>query len=134
MTPFPYSVAANEDLGVARAMMESHDIHDLPVLRDGVLAGVLSARDVALGFDVFGAANTAIPLQVWTMCTREPYVVEIDVPLAEVADEMANRRIGCALVTKHGKLAGILTVTDVCRALAALLRELGPRDDGDSVA
>lgn len=135
MTPFPYSVAANETVEVARAMMEEHDIHHLPVLRDGALAGVVSARDIALCFDVLGAANTTFPMLVWGICARDPYVVELDTPLDEVADEMANRRIGSALVTRHGKLAGILTVTDACRALAVLLREISrAADEGDDVA
>lgn len=134
MTPFPYSVGSDETVELARAMMEQHDIHHLPVLRDGALAGIVSARDISLCFDVLGAANTAMPMSVWSICTRDPYVVELDAPLEQVAEELANRHIGSALVTKHGKLAGILTVTDVCRALGTLLREIGRVDDDDDVA
>jgi CBS domain-containing protein len=34
---------------------------------------------------------------------------------------MAQNRIGSAIVTKHGKLVGIFTVTDACRALAEII-------------
>jgi CBS domain-containing protein len=34
---------------------------------------------------------------------------------------MADNRIGSAIVTKDGKLVGIFTVTDACRALAEVL-------------
>jgi CBS domain-containing protein len=45
---------------------------------------------------------------------------------------MAENRIGSAIVTKHGKLVGIFTVTDACRALAEII---GDHDDeADSVA
>jgi acetoin utilization protein AcuB len=34
---------------------------------------------------------------------------------------MAEKRIGSAIVAKDGKLVGIFTVTDACRALAQVL-------------
>jgi hypothetical protein len=37
---------------------------------------------------------------------------------------MAERHIGSALVTKHGKLVGMFTSTDACRALVQVLREV----------
>ena len=42
-------------------------------------------------------------------------------PLQRVVAEMAHRRIGSALITKDGRLAGIFTATDACRCLAELL-------------
>ena len=42
-------------------------------------------------------------------------------PVAIVARTMAEHHIGSALVTKDGKLVGIFTVTDACRALARIL-------------
>jgi len=133
MTPFPHAVHAEDDVATARAMMEQHGIHHLPVLRDGRLAGIISARDIALTGDVLDRDRLGIGMPVWAICTREPYVVEIDTRLDAVAEEMANRHIGSALVVKHGKLAGIVTTTDLCRALAEVLREQLP-GGGDDVA
>lgn len=133
MTPFPYAIEANATLADARAMMDQHEIRHLPVLRDGALAGVLSERDLSLFTDVLADDRPGLVMLVWTVCAREPYVADIHTPLCEVADRMADLRIGSALVTKNGKLAGILTVTDVCRCLAGLLRELGRVGD-DEVA
>ncbi|MBX7079262.1 MAG: CBS domain-containing protein [Nannocystaceae bacterium] len=131
MTPFPYALAANDTLETAQAMMQQHGIHHLPVLRDGVLAGIVSARDIDLCLEVLGAARSSQPVLVWTLCVRDPYVVELDAPLDEVAEQMAARHIGSALVTRNGELAGILTVTDVGRAFAELLRELERATDDD---
>ena len=64
----------------------------------------------------------------------DTYLVEIDAPLARVASEMADRHIGSAIVVRRGKLAGILSVTDVCRVLAELLDEIYPTGDGDAAA
>ncbi|MBK6919404.1 MAG: CBS domain-containing protein [Deltaproteobacteria bacterium] len=135
MTPFPYAVQADESVAVARAMMQEHGIHHLPVMRDGALVGIVSARDIGVATDVLGGRESAVPLLVWSVCTRDPFVVEVDARLDQVADRLADLHIGSALVTKHGKLAGIVTVTDLCRALGSLLRAHGERDDDpDDVA
>ena len=44
----------------------------------------------------------------------------------ELVAEMADRHIGSAIVVKNRKLAGILSVTDVCRVLAEILRHRFP--------
>jgi CBS domain-containing protein len=49
-------------------------------------------------------------------------MVDSNTPLDHVVEEMAERRIGSALVTHHGTLAGIFTVTDACRVLAEILK------------
>jgi CBS domain-containing protein len=45
---------------------------------------------------------------------------------------MAENRIGSAIVTKDGKLVGIFTVTDACRALAEVLE--GHREESNDAA
>jgi CBS domain-containing protein len=59
-------------------------------------------------------------------------VVDTATPLDVVVTEMARRGLGCAIVVKHDKLVGILTMTDVCRHLAERLR--GDRTGDDDVA
>jgi CBS domain-containing protein len=54
------------------------------------------------------------------------YVVDPNAPLDQVLDTLVARRIGSALVTRKGRLAGVFTVTDACRELARLLREQCP--------
>ena len=46
------------------------------------------------------------------------YVVDLEQPLREVLRHMAERHIGAAVITAHGRLAGIFTATDACRAFA----------------
>ena len=38
----------------------------------------------------------------------------------EVTAEMAERKYGCAIVTERGKVIGVLTTVDVCRAFSEL--------------
>jgi CBS domain-containing protein len=129
MTPFPYSVDAREDLRTAHAMMGEHGIRHLPVMREGKLAGIVSERELEVALEVIGERDPEIQLPVWAICRREPYTVEIDAPLAEVADAMANEHIGSVLVTRKGKLAGIITTVDICRAFAEMVRKRVPPDE-----
>jgi CBS domain-containing protein len=123
MTPFPYSVDAREDLRTARAMMTQHGIRHLPVMREGTLAGIVSERELEVALAVRGERDPEAPLPVWAICRRDPYVVELDEPMTAVAEAMANRHIGSVLVTRKGKLAGIITTVDICRAFAEAIRK-----------
>ena len=63
----------------------------------------------------------------------DPYSVELTTPLSIVLREMAARRIGAAVVVRAGRLAGIVTVTDACRALGEVLESrFGAPDPGDA--
>lgn len=123
MTPFPHAVDAHEDLRTAHAMMREHGIRHLPVMREGRLAGIVSSRELEIALELLDERDPAVALPVWAVCKRDPYTVELDARLADVADAMANQQIGSVLVTRRGKLAGIITTVDVCRAFAALVRE-----------
>ena len=59
---------------------------------------------------------------------------DIDTRLDVVLTEMADRHIGSALVTRKGRMAGVLTVTDVCRTFSEYLREFYPDDGGGEAA
>jgi acetoin utilization protein AcuB len=54
--------------------------------------------------------------------------------LDEVLAHMAEHQLGSAIVTRHGKLAGIFTVTDACRHFAEYLRDQVRRAGGDDAA
>lgn len=130
MTPFPYSIAADAKVGEAVEMMKAHGIHHLPVMEGPELIGLLWHRDVRTAQQL-GPANDTIT--VGELCSPDPYIVELSERLDLVVLEMADRRAGAAMVTRHGRLAGILTTTDVCRLLGETLRDgaMPPDDDGD---
>lgn len=125
MTPFPYSIGADRSIADARAMMDEHGIHHLPVTRAGELAGVLSDRDV-------GAAEPGD--RVGERCAPAVYVVEMATRVDDVLRRMADQRLDAALVTRHGKLAGIFTTTDACRAFGDFLARHFPPDSDDDAA
>ncbi len=132
MTPFPHTIDIDTPLSEARDFMRKLEIRHLPVTRDGDLVGILTERDInlLLGPD-FGYPNE-IKLMARDAYQPDIYVVDLQTRLAPVLEDMAERKISSALVTRKGKLAGLLTVTDVCRAFAEHLQELAPEPSDDA--
>ena len=131
MTPFPHSIDVDAPLEDAHKLMREHRFRHLPVMSGGEIVGVLTDRDIklVLGPD-FGTPDER-ELRVRDAYVERPCVVPASTPVAKVARVMAQNRIGSAIVTKHGKLVGIFTVTDACRALAEII---GDHDEEASSA
>ena len=134
MTPFPYSIDVDAPLAEAHAFLRERHIRHLPVTRNGVLAGILTDRDIklALGPDLDSPPERE--LSVRDVFQPDSYVVEAGAPLDDVAATLAERHIGSALVTRGGKLVGIFTTSDACRALAKVLRDQFPAAGPDQPA
>ena len=134
MTPFPYSIDVEAPLGEAHAFLRERQIRHLPVTRDGRLAGILTDRDIKLALGPDLGSPPERELRVADVFQPESYVVDAGERLEDVATTMAERHVGSALVTRGGKLVGIFTTTDACRALARVLRERHPHAGPDQVA
>lgn len=125
MTPFPYSIDADAPASTAFAAMQEHGISHLPVMRSGALVGTISH---GTGEDPEGK------LKVMDIYRTDPYVVDLNERLDHVLVAMAERQADVVLITRHGRLAGIFTTTDVCRSYAALLRQMMQSGGGDDAA
>jgi CBS domain-containing protein len=134
MTPFPFSIDIEAPLAEAHAFLRDRNIRHLPVTRDGVLAGVLTDRDIKLALGPDLGSPPERELRVSEVFQPESYVVDAGERLEDVAATMAERHVGSALVTRAGKLVGIFTTTDACRALARVLRDQHPDSPPDQVA
>jgi acetoin utilization protein AcuB len=115
-----HSIGADQPLEVAHAMMRKHGIRHLPVLRGGKLAGMLSDRDLRF-LESFPGVDPS-QVRVEEAMSLDVYAVEPSAALADVASTMAEHKYGSAVVIEGGKVVGMLTTTDLCRILAALLR------------
>lgn len=134
MTPFPYAVDVGDSLRRARALMIEHRVRHLPVLDGHTLVGVLTDRDLKRGLDPAVGLPSIDELFVRDVYTPEPYAVDSSTPLDAVLEHMVAHHLGSALVTKHGRLVGIFTATDACRAYCEHLRKLFPPRPGADVA
>ncbi|MCB0343801.1 MAG: CBS domain-containing protein [Bdellovibrionales bacterium] len=122
MHPFPYTIGAHETLPRATAVMREHSIRHLPVTEAGEIVGILSQRDIRLAQSLTNLIKEDAELTVGEVCTRDPYVVDINMPLNIVLSEMSAMHIGSVLVTRNDKLVGIFTTTDACRIFGEHLR------------
>jgi acetoin utilization protein AcuB len=132
MTGDPISIEPEASALEALQQMQDHAIRHLPVVdADHRVVGVLSLDDLraALPFSV-GLRQPATLEQresarEWTVAdvmTFAPATLREGADLAEAAERMAERRIGCLpVVDAAGRLAGILTETDLLHALATML-------------
>lgn len=128
MTPFPHAIDINAPLAQAREMMHEGNFRHLPVTSDGELVGVVTDRDIKLLLGPDLGNPDEHELTVRDAYVDRPCVVPASTPVATVARTMAEHHIGSALITRHGRLAGIFTVTDACRALAETIEG---HDSGD---
>jgi acetoin utilization protein AcuB len=133
MTPFPYSIAIGAPVSEALEFMRRAKIRHLPVVEDGELKGIVSDRDIKLMLGPDFAYPRADELAVREAMAADSYIVDLSTPLDVVLDHMATHRIGSALVTRKGKLVGVFTATDACRAFADMLaHQFGAAEGNDA--
>lgn len=120
MTPMPHTIGIEQTAAKANEMMVHLKARHLPVLDDGHLVGVISERDLRLV-----RSQDQADVKVDELMSDEVYAVEANRKLAEVAKYMAHHRLGSAVVTAEDRVIGILTSTDVSRALADVLATKG---------
>jgi acetoin utilization protein AcuB len=126
MTAFPYAIEIDAPLLEARRMMLEHHVHHLPVTSKHVPRGIVTDRDIKLLLGPELDYPDPRKLTVEDAYVAEAYAVDINTRLSVVLLEMARRHIGAAIVTAHGRLAGIFTTTDACRCFGEWLRERYP--------
>lgn len=119
MTTAPHSIGSDQSLAQAHAFLRQHQVRHLPVLRGGVLVGLLTDRDLSL-IETLADVDPK-RLTVDEAMTSDVYAVAPDAPLDEVAATMSEKKYGCAVVMQNNKVVGIFTTVDACRALAELL-------------
>ena len=119
MTRSPRSIDARAPLKEAQAMMKDYDIRHLPVMQDGKVIGILSDRDVKVAFGLKMTDPSGVPVSV--VCQKDPYIVDSQALLRQVAHTMAVKHYGSTIVVDDGKLVGIFTTVDACRVLTSLI-------------
>jgi len=134
MTPFPFYVDISDSLLRARDLMREHEVRHLPVVKGHELLGILTDRDLKRALDPDLGLPPKTELFVRDVYLPDPYVVDDHSPLDDVLEHMATHHLGSALVTKHGRLAGIFTSTDACRAYSEHLRRIFPKPVGTDAA
>ena len=120
MSSSPHSVGQEQPVKAAHQLLHRYGIRHLPVKHAGKLVGVISDRDVDLALRMELESNSS--LLVSDVETTDVVTVAPGDSVADVAKILAERRIGCAVVTDpSGTVVGMFTSTDACRVLSEVL-------------
>jgi CBS domain-containing protein len=140
MTSHVVTVTSASRVGELAALLYERRISAAPVVDHGRLVGIASEADLLhryeLGTDLAGANDPwwvrlfsadrspeeyvkSHALRVRDIMTRDVATVSPDAPLAEVATLLERRRIRRVPVVEDGRLVGIVSRSDLVRALAS---------------
>ncbi len=135
MSPHPVTVQADTPITDALRLLREKDVRRLPVLDEqGTMVGIVSEKDLlyaspspATSLSIYELHYMLSHLQVSEVMTKDVIAVAPDTPIEEAARIMSDHKIGGLPVMEGGRLAGIITETDV---FAVLLEMLGARERG----
>ena len=118
-------VSAGDTLSTVEDIMTLGGVRHMPVVRGGVLVGVVSERDLLRAslsnLTEFGQEERRAFLQVveiTRVMSVPPIVISPEAKIEEAARLLAEKKIGCLPVIEEGKLVGLVTETDVLRCIA----------------
>ncbi len=120
----------------ARNLFKQESIRRAPVIKKGKLIGIVSEQDL---IDATPTKATSLSrweinyllskLTVDEVMTKNVTTIDEDMPIEQAARIMADEKIGGLPVIREGKVAGMITETDLFKVFLELMgaRELGVR-------
>ncbi len=129
MTKNPLTTTPETPVPDALSFMRQKKVRRLPVIdKTGKLVGIVSDQDLlyaspspATSLSVFEINSLISKITVAHVMTKKVVTITEDLPVEEAARIMADKKIGGLPVMKGTKLVGIVTETDLFRALLQLL-------------
>ncbi len=117
-TPCPTVVSSDLKLNKLELLMKKKDIRHVPVEENGTLVGIISERDIYFAYRL-GDMNE---LCAGDIMHKDPYQVDPETKISEVAFHMSKNKYGSALVAHPGGELGIFTSIDALNALIEIVR------------
>ncbi|MCC6957240.1 MAG: CBS domain-containing protein [Anaerolineales bacterium] len=128
MTVDPIYVSPDDNFHQAMHALRKNKVRHLPVLERGRLVGIVVEKDLlsnqpspATTLSLYEIYSLLETLRIRQIMSRPVYTVEGDCPLEEAARIMVKHKISCLPVMEGEKLVGIITETDIFRALVEVL-------------
>ena len=129
MTTGPATVGPDDPVATARKLLQSGDIHHLPVVENGKLAGIVSSSDLLKLYllDDGAAALADEKTTVRQIMEVDPVVLQSSASLRGAATKLSNGGFhALPVIGPDGALMGIVTTSDLVHHL---LQQI-PRGDG----
>jgi len=133
-------VTVTEDTRVddARKIMEAHNIRRLPVMKKDKLVGLVTKHMI-----LEAAPSPATSLNIWELhyllakmtvkdiMVKKPLTIPADMPVEEALELGQEKGFGAFPVMEDGRLAGMVTESDIVRMMTRVLgvKEKGKRID-----
>ncbi|MEE9550132.1 MAG: CBS and ACT domain-containing protein [Candidatus Binatia bacterium] len=121
MIKAPVTVTSQDSLATAQKMMREGHFRRLPIVEDGQLLGIVTDRDIREhnGFLEHTKVKAAM--------TEKLVTVTPENTLEEASKLLLKHKIGGLPVLEQGKLAGIITTSDIVQAF---LDVMGASEEG----
>lgn len=110
-----YSVSPQASVYEALSLLAQHNIGSLMVVEVDRLVGVFSERDYARKVVLQGKFSKDTPVK--EIMTPDPVVIERATELPRCMELMTARQVRHLPVVEGGKLAGVISIGDVVKAL-----------------
>jgi CBS domain-containing protein len=126
MIASPVTLKPNDNLKLASELISLARLRHIPIVDNGKLLGVVSARDLmtraAQRFNHKSRSRSALLKSVMLkeVMQRRVITVEPDTLIQQAAHLMAEEKIGCLPVLNDGNLIGLVTTTDMLRYIEGL--------------
>jgi acetoin utilization protein AcuB len=121
------TVDINDSMKDAIKLLKENDVNMLPVMEKGKLVGVLTDRDVkrssasdATTLEIHELLFLISKIKVKDIMTKDPVTVPPDYTIEETAQVLLEKNISGVPVMDKKKVIGVITQTDIFRALISL--------------
>lgn len=132
MTPDPMVISSNCTLPEAYWLMVNNKIRRLLVIDQDTLVGVVTLQDLRgkvptalIGLDPLKASDMLTKLPVRHVMTENPKTISADATLVAAAHLMLEFEISTLPVMDAGRVVGIITESDIFRALVRQIESPG---------
>ena len=122
MTTAPVTVGPEDSLQHALDLLEKYQVHELPVVEQGRLIGIVTDGDLKLmtpAYPLFPDQDeirqALRDLKVAAAMTVEPVAIGPEATLLDATRLLYERSIGALLVAEGERLLGVLSVSDILR-------------------
>jgi CBS domain-containing protein len=111
MTSNPSCLSPDDNLTTAIARMEVGDFRSVPVVVNGELVGIVSDRDIR------GYRHEPDTTKIGAIMSKNPICISPDDSVNEAVRTILSCKIGGLPVIKEHNLVGIITTTDILKAV-----------------
>jgi acetoin utilization protein AcuB len=116
MTRNPSFITPQDTLAQAKKMMDDGHFRRLPVVENGKLEAIITERDLRQHWGYLDSTKVSAAM------TSGPVTINPSVKVEDAVQLMLKYKIGGLPIVEDGKLIGILSTSDVLRALLEVLR------------